>query len=148
MSVLENLLKLHVDKSTLFVGFSATLWTKSVSDQEIINSFVSGNKSLRSIIVDGYVPLFPQEEEFIDELFSKIHSINPKCKIVVGGYKAGNYHRKNVDYWVIGQGEASSVALANHLYLNTPLKGVPTEWGTIITDKIYPYTGFNNSQII
>lgn len=149
ISTLENLLKLHVDTSTLFVGFSATLWTKSVSDKEITDSFTNGNKSLRSIIVDGFVPLFPQEEQFINELFLQIRSRNPKCKIVVGGYKAGNYHRNNkVDYWILGQGENSALALANHLYHNTPLKGVSTEWGVIITDKIYPYSGFNQSQII
>lgn len=147
IETLANLLRIHVDKSTLFVGFSATLWTKRVSDHEIIDSFLKNSKSMRSIIVDGYVPIFPQDEEFIDELFSIIKGINPRCKIVVGGYKASNYHRRNVDYWILGQGENSTIALANHLLHGTNLNGLQTEWGIIITDRMYPYNGFNHSTI-
>lgn len=148
LETIKKLIDTHVDNKTLLVGFSATLWTKYVSDEEIKNIYLSGKKSLRSIIVDGMVKLFPHPPEEIQEILSRVKERNNNTKIVVGGYKSTNYEFKGIDFWVLGQGESSIVALANHLKYNSDLKCVSTEWGNIITDQLYPYSKFNTSKII
>ena len=142
-----KIIKTHVDKDTLFVGFSATLWTKYVSDEEIEKTYLSGKKSLRSIIVDGMVKLFPHPKEEVEEIFNQIKLCNPRCKIVVGGYKAANYDTNGVDFWVLGQGERSALAIANHIKYGENLNVLDTHWGNIITDQMYPYSKFNTSKI-
>ena len=147
LGILEKIIATHVDSSTLFVGFAATLWTKSIQDDEFTNNFIKGNKSIRSIIVDGMVRVFPYTDTTMKEIFQLIRSKNHNCKIVVGGYKSGNYDLVGVDVWILGQGERSVVALANHLYNGDSINGINTEWGFLITDKLYPYNNFNTSKI-
>jgi predicted RNA-binding protein YlqC (UPF0109 family) len=144
---LWKLIDTHVDASTLFVGFSATLWTKATTPDETVDKYISGDKSIRSIIVSSSVAVFPHSSDITRNIISFIKTKNAKCKIVVGGYKAGNYDRIGVDFWILGQGEAAVVALANHLYLNQDLKVISTEWGNILTDKMYPFNKFNTSKI-
>jgi len=148
IDTIKEMIRTHVDRSTLFVGFSATLWTKYVSDEDIEKEYLTKRKSLRSIIVDGMVKVFPHSNEEIDEIFSEIRHRNHKTQIVVGGYKATNHNFKGVDYWIVGQGESSVVALANHLKYDHHLDFIPTEWGNIITDQMYSYENFNTSKII
>lgn len=147
LDILEKIIKTHVDSKTLFVGFAATLWTKSVSDQEFMENFINSQKSIRSIIVDGMVKVFPYNDTTMTEILGLIKTQNNNCKIVVGGYKAGNYDLIGVDFWMLGQAETSVVALADHLYRGTNLNGISTEWGTLLTDKMFPYNNFNTSTI-
>lgn len=142
-----EIIKTHVDRHTLFVGFSATLWTKYVSDEEIERNYLSGKKSLRSIIVDGMVNLFPHPEKEVQAIFEQIKLCNSQTKIVVGGYKSTNYNTHGVDYWVLGQGESAALALANHLKHGSDLKLLDTHWGKILTDQMYPYSKFNTCKI-
>lgn len=143
-----KLLEVHVDSSTLFVGFSATIWTKYMSDEELYNLYLnSQNVSIPNIIIQGMVPVFPHADNEVKEIFATVKRKNPKTKIVVGGYKATNYKTKGVDYWVLGQGERSVQALADHLKYGTKLKSLKTDWGQIITDKMYPYSKFYQSAI-
>lgn len=149
LETLEKILKIYVDKSTLFVGFSATLWVKYQTDEEIIKSLTSSDVSMRSFYsYNLWTELFPQPKSFINELFNMIHSLNQNCKIVVGGYKANNFYYEGIDYWVLGQGEGSAVAIANHLYKGDNLKGIKTNNGIILTDKIYPFNEFSSSKIL
>ena len=143
-----RILSVHVDKSTLFVGFSTTLWTKYISDQDLKELYLNTNTSLRTIIASNYVRLFPLIDDEMRVIFEFIKSKNNKAKIVVGGYKAANYDTQGVDYWILGQAERSSVALANHLKYSTPLKTIKTDWGNIITEKMYQYNDFSKSKII
>jgi radical SAM superfamily enzyme YgiQ (UPF0313 family) len=147
IETLQKIIDVHVDSSTLFVGFAATLWTKAIKDEELLESFALGKKSVRSIIVDGMVKVFPYTDEIMKEIFSFIKKKNNNCKIVVGGYKAGNYDLTGVDVWILGQGETSVIALADHLSKGQSLNSVNTEWGLLITDKMYPYNKFNTSKI-
>lgn len=148
VQTIKKIICSHVDKNTLFVGFSSTLWTKFISDDELKNTYLNNKKSLRSIIIDSHVEVFPHEKNDVDEIFDSIKSKNSNIKIVVGGYKANNYNTRGVDFWILGQGEASAVALANNLKYGTNLKFLETEWGNIITDKLYPYSGFSTSKIV
>jgi hypothetical protein len=149
LETLEKILKTYIDKSTLFVGFSTSIWTKSKTDKEKLDLITNSDYSMRSFYGGNlWTPLFPQSNEFIDELFLMIKKLNSKCKIVVGGYKANHINQKGVDFWVLGQGETSIIKIANHLYRNDSIDGIKTKFGLILTDKIYPYNNFSSSQIL
>jgi len=144
---LEKICRTHIDSNTLFVGFAATLWTKKMSDKDVIESLKNQNVSMRSFYKGLYVSVFPQSEDFIKGLFTLIKGINPNIKLVVGGQKANAFYKCGVDYWIIGQGEGPVVALANHLKDGLNLKYVDTPYGNIITDTLYPCHNFSESQI-
>jgi len=148
LNTIISLLETHVDRSTLFVGFSATIWTKYKSDEELYQDYIRNDRSIPNIIIDGMTPVFPHPEEEVRLIFSTIHKKNSKTKIVVGGFKATNYETSDVDYWILGQGEKSIVALANYLKYGTELKALETEQGKIITDRMYPYSKFSQSKIV
>ena len=74
--------------------------------------------------------------DYETELVSHIKSINPKCKIVLGGTKATpNLNNKNIDYSVISYGESGVINLANHLKNNSPLKAYKNIYGVTIIDN-------------
>ena len=149
VSEFKTIVDKYVDNKTLFVGIGSTLLTKHYTDEELI-SLIKLNNSWMQILNSGWVELFPQDDEFINIFFDYIKTKNSNTKIVVGGYKAQKATglHKLVDYWVIGQGEVSVVALCSHLKFGTPLKTFQTDAGTFLTDKLYPYTKFACSKII
>jgi|GEM_PF-1330342 len=148
VDTIKKIIQVHVDKNTLFVGFSATLWTKYLTDQEMEDTYTSNKKSIRSIIVDSMVSLFPYNDDEMKEIINEIHRNNSKTKIVVGGYKAANsYNTSNINFWILGQGEVATVKLARHLKFDEDLKCISTDWGNILTDKMYPYDSFSTSTI-
>ena len=110
---LKQVINKSVSINTLFVGFSTTFF----------------NSTLNSVNSDGSVTyrptlsgVIPQGIDFQNELIHYIKTINYNCKIVVGGTKAhANINDRNIDYSIIGYGEVSTLALANHLKLNTPI---------------------------
>jgi hypothetical protein len=147
-SEFKAIIDTHVDQKTLVVGIGSTLLTKNYSDEELL-SLIKMNNSWMQILNSSYVELFPQDDEFINVFFDYIKTKNHKTKIVVGGHKAqkANKKYKLVDYWILGQGESSIVALCNHLKFGKALKTLDTEAGRLLTDKMYPYNNFSCSKI-
>lgn len=145
---MKTIIDKFVTDETIIVGLGATLWTKHYSDDELLKIF-STSDSLMQAMNSSYVELFPQNEEFIETFFSYIKNKNSKVKIVVGGHKAQNLSKKywGVDFYILGQGEASVLALANHLKFGSHLNFVETTGGNIITENMYPYHNFSCSKI-
>ena len=110
---LKQVINKSVSVNTLFVGFSTTFFNST------LNSVNSDGSLTYSSILSGVIP---QGIDFQNELIHYIKTINYNCKIVVGGTKAhANINDRNIDYSIIGYGEVSILALANHLKLNTPI---------------------------
>ena len=110
---LKQIINKSVSVNTLFVGFSTTFFNST------LNSVNSDGSLTYSSTLSGVIP---QGIDFQNELIHYIKTINYNCKIVVGGTKAhANINDRNIDYSIIGYGEVSTLALANHLKLNTPI---------------------------
>ena len=110
---LKQVINKSVSVNTLFVGFSTTFFNST------LNSVNSDGSLTYSSTLSGVIP---QGIDFQNELIQYIKTINYNCKIVVGGTKAhANINDRNIDYSIIGYGEVSTLALANHLKLNTPI---------------------------
>jgi radical SAM superfamily enzyme YgiQ (UPF0313 family) len=110
---LKQIINKSVSVNTLFVGFSTTFFNST------LNSVNSDGSLTYSSTLSGVIP---QGIDFQNELIQYIKTINYNCKIVVGGTKAhANINDRNIDYSIIGYGEVSTLALANHLKLNTPI---------------------------
>ena len=110
---LKQIINKSVSINTLFVGFSTTFFNSTLNS-------VNGDGSLTySSTLSGVIP---QGIDFQNELIHYIKTINYNCKIVVGGTKAhANINDRNIDYSIIGYGEVSTLALANHLKSKTPI---------------------------
>lgn len=147
MQQIEKVLDKYVTSETLFVGFSATLWGKGLSYEENEKLWktppLGGLKHQLTIWTD----LFPHSDSQMKDVFGSIRDKNPKAKIVVGGYKALNRSFEGIDYWVVGQGEGPSVAIARHLRDGEPLRVLETELGNVITDRMYQFDGFSKCKI-
>ena len=145
---LKQLVDAQVDSSTLFVGFAATLWSKHLSAADSLKIWRDSPSAGINALFGSYTDLFPHTDDKMTMFIDYIKTKNKKTKIVVGGYKALGKKFNSVDFWVLGQGEESAVAIANYLKFDNDLKFIDTENGKILTDKIYPFNHFSSSKII
>lgn len=146
-SIIDN----YVDKDTLLIGLSSTFFNKGASYEKLIE-FATEKNSLMQFNNSNYTHLFPQDYDFQNMFFDYIRTKNDKVKIVVGGHKAQNADVdpifNNIDYWIMGQGESSIVALANHLKHGDFLSvAYTTNNSKILTDKMYPFDKFSDCKI-
>jgi radical SAM superfamily enzyme YgiQ (UPF0313 family) len=129
----------YIDKDTLFIGFSTTLFIKTTS-AGCLSRIERSEQNLES----GHLP---HDYDFIQEMFAIFKRKNPRVKIVIGGGKAGYTDLKGVDYWVWGQADLSIIALANHLKNGTPIITKSGKTGKIITNRHYPIQNYNKLKI-
>jgi hypothetical protein len=144
----EQVIESCVTDETLWVGFATTLYGKHLSFKEQLKVWLTPPMGALSQLGEIWHTLWPHTEEQTQGFFKKIKETNPKTKIVVGGYKALLESTENVDYWILGQGDASSVALSKHLKFGDKLKVIEMENSNVITDKMYDFAGFNDSKIV
>jgi len=118
MSELKKLLTVILSEHTRLIGFSRTFFKNT----EIT--------TLPGQPTPAYPPIphsdmFPQGQDFENEIFAFIKSIAVNSKIVAGGNitSSKNISNRNVDYVCLGYSEAAIVALMNHLVHGTELKG-------------------------
>lgn len=139
---IKNILDKSISTETLFVGFSTTFFMNTVNSKQTDGSLVF-NQTLSGNI--------PQGIDFENEIVSYIKSINANCKIVAGGTKAhANINNKNINYSVMGYGEASVLNLANHLkHSEQLLHSYKNLYGVIVIDnKFGEGYDFVNSKFI
>ena len=146
-SIIDN----YVDKNTLMIGLSTTFFHTHISDEKLIK-YSTDKNSMHQLNAANVTLLFPQDDEFQNIFFDYIKTKNDKLKIVVGGHKAQNVDQlpifKNVDYWIMGQGEVSIVALAKHLKYGDALMVAKTKDNSkVLTDKMYPFNKFSDCKI-
>jgi radical SAM superfamily enzyme YgiQ (UPF0313 family) len=130
-----------ISKQTLGVAFSTTFIRNS-------NVPINTDGSVTFTEIEPNI-FFPQGKEFENLSINKIKSINPTCKIILGGTRVhANYQNKNVDYITIGFSEGSIVNLANNLSKQEPLTNATRSiWGiTVIDDRIAASYDFKNSS--
>jgi radical SAM superfamily enzyme YgiQ (UPF0313 family) len=126
---LNQLLDLCVSEQTKFVGFSVGFFSNTEGiDLLTANEFntMNFNKSF-----------FPQGAEVEQQFMAKLRSINPNCKIVLGGPFANldKLTNRNINYVVKGYAEVSAVNLMNHLAHNEPLeKSYKNLFGIVVID--------------
>jgi len=113
----KQITDLAVGTNTLFVGFSTQWFPFKMTPGEYSISEPSKphNKYQGSGPRDDSIPiLFGKEKP--NELFDHIHSINPKTKIVLGGFKVYMYTQlKGVDNFFIGYSDTMIIDYANSL---------------------------------
>lgn len=96
---------------------------------------IDNNVSNETLFVGFSNTFMPGLVDYETELVSYIKSVNPKCKIVLGGTKAtANLNNKNIDYSIISYGESSIVKLANHLKNDSPLNAYKNIYGVTVID--------------
>lgn len=140
----EDLIKIlthTVSEQTLFVGFSNTFlgFYQAKVDRRVVN-FPKP--------MEAFLPHSKEDEAVVA---GHIRSINPNCKIVVGGTRTqANCPNKLVDYAVLGYADVSVVSLANHLKHGTPISSTNYKnlFGVHIVDGgLAPEFDFNNSSM-
>jgi radical SAM superfamily enzyme YgiQ (UPF0313 family) len=109
---LTKILDLSVGTNTLFVGFSNTFLDTKLKLHH------SPHKSKTA-----FQSFLPRSSEIEQQFAEHLKTINPDCKIVVGGCRTFfDIYNPNVDYAVIGYADLSIVNLAQHLKSGTELK--------------------------
>ena len=143
----ESVIDAKVTKETLWVGFASTLLSKHLTHEEELEMWLTPPMGNPGQLGEIWTTLFPHTDQQMSGFLDKIKTINPKCKIVVGGYKALVKEFTGVDYWILGQGEEAAIAVSKHLKYGTELNTLQIEGSNVITDKMYEYKDFNNSKI-
>lgn len=103
MEEIKQVLDRHLDKDTLWVGFSSTFFFRRIQDDLV-------STPLEQMYYTNY--------EVIHELIDYIRS-KSKAKIVYGGARTP-FHLADIyiDYYVLGYADVSAVALTNYLKTN------------------------------
>jgi radical SAM superfamily enzyme YgiQ (UPF0313 family) len=106
-NLILNILNHYVSKDTLWVGFSSTFFDNNISTTDAKRSNYDEEVFFNSI-----------RTKEIKEL---IYSINPKCKIVLGGSKAAFLKIPAfIDYYVEGYADNSVISLTQYLENKNP----------------------------
>jgi radical SAM superfamily enzyme YgiQ (UPF0313 family) len=137
---IERIFDKYLSSQTLFVGFATTLLVGKVAGGKSVDRMTRTAINRNS----GHLP---QDDDFVQEVFSAIRKRNPHTKIVIGGGKASNTSLPGVDYWVWGYADRSAVALANCLRNGGSLTTQPARFGQVITHRDYPYDGYPRARI-
>lgn len=136
---IKLILKTLVSDNTLFIGFNNTFF-RDVDDNGSVHTW-SDN------VLGTMLPLGRRYNKPLKEY---ILSLNPSCKIVLGGPTADDKpHNNDFDYVVIGYADKSVVNLANFLYRGDDL--VYLEQGkhinAIINDPVAKGFDFTNRKM-
>lgn len=139
---IEQVFDRYLDKNTLFVGFSTTFFR--ANKNKVKYCYSTNNK-------ERFTEDFPQEQEFIDEVFRLARKKSPNIKFVMGGGKAIFQGAPQIDFWVTGFADSAVVALADHLSgrsLNS-LKASTVEGGgqLIESNSSYVFEEFPSARI-
>jgi hypothetical protein len=136
---LIELLNSVVGNNTLFVGFSTTFFGE-----------ISGNPDNHLVYASDIKPIkinnsfLPQGKMLETALVNKIKSINPDCKIVLGGTTLGqdyNTSNRNVDIILRGISENIIIPFVNELKNKTPLtNAIKNIWGIVVVQDPNPET--------
>lgn len=101
----KHILRHLISDKTLFVGVNNFFYKK-----------INLNSDSYSLIDGDLGSIIPHGAQFNTEIKNLIHSINPGCKLVLGGPAAYDIeYNKIFDFIVLGYGEMSMVALAKFL---------------------------------
>jgi len=144
---IKHILQQLVNENTLFVGTSPFFYANcgdiKIKDPDDPDGCIPyGKKEFGSILPHGL--------KYNKEIRELIKSINPQCKLVVGGPDAQDQSYNRIyDYVVIGYGDVSSVNLAKHLYNGEPLNNSRRSiYGfTIIDDRLASTYDFKSQQL-
>lgn len=145
------ILDLYVSTETLWVGFASTHFSNVMSAEAMLELQTTSN--VRAMEYSQQSRLFPFEDVVMADLFSEIKRRSPRCKIVVGGFKAAHgqdFH--GVDYWIMGDGENAALALTQALSGTSldSLKASPARVGLAIngTRDYSSLQDFSESSLI
>jgi hypothetical protein len=109
------ILKHAISKHTLFVGFS-TVFYKTSGNPVVIKGGALHEEGGVQFQEKQIGAMLPHGVKYNASLRHYIKSLNPNCKLVLGGPDAlDEPYVKDYDYVVIGYAETSAVNLADHL---------------------------------
>jgi len=126
---MSQLLEQTIDHNTFFIGASTTF----LQDTDVDHS---GHVTYKQF--NPNISFCPQGKQFEEFFVNKIKSLNPNCKIVIGGYKTDeNCSNKNIDIIVKGYAEKSIITLIENLKNNQPLENnIKNIWGINVIQKL------------
>lgn len=126
-----SLLEKVVSDQTKFVGFSG-IFLADTEGIEVMNP--NAEKTFQPMRFNK--SFFPQGKDFENVAVDKIRSINPECKIVLGGISQ-EIQNKNIDYSIAGYAEISALNLIRFLEGKESLQNCTKNiFGvTVINDK-------------
>lgn len=101
---IKHIISNLVSTKTLFVGVN-NFFYKKVANQNVFE-----------LVFPDLGSILPHGKEYNKEIKDLIQSINPRCKLVLGGPSASDVEFNRIfDYVLLGYAEMSSVNLAQHL---------------------------------
>lgn len=106
-----------IGTNTLMLGFSSTFMGYIDDDKEKV-SFNMNRQSQTAFV--GDTQNFPYREERMLEYFNYVKNINPKIKIVLGGYKSSYYNAPGVDTFITGQAEVATIDYLRYIQGKNP----------------------------
>lgn len=118
---LTHVIQNSVNENTLYVGVSSFFYLTSDSPSQLIDKeHEAGGISYQPKELGAFLPHGLKYNQPLKDL---ITSINPKCKLVLGGHDAKDAgYIKDYDYVVFGYADISAVNLAKHLAYGEELK--------------------------
>ena len=131
---IKKIISCVVGTNTLFVGFSSFFY-KQCEDPVHLDKHPHEKGGIKyKIIPPG--ALIPHGSKYNSEIRSLIKTLNPACRLVLGGPDAKDASHVSVyDYVVLGYADIVVVNLAQHLAHNTPLsKHQRSVFGPVIID--------------
>lgn len=144
---IKNILGQLVNENTVYVGASPFFY-KNSEDAKSAEDFAHerggfkyGPKEMGSIL--------PHGSKYNQEIRDLIKSINPRCKLVIGGPDAQDRaYNRHYDYVVVGYGDISAVNLARHLLNGEPLNKAHRSINgfTVIDDRLASTYDFSSEH--
>jgi radical SAM superfamily enzyme YgiQ (UPF0313 family) len=129
-----KILDKYVDQDTIWIGFSSTLFDP-----------VSPTDTQKEEFRDSTVVM---NEDQMQEFKNKVLGRNPKCKIVMGGAKAGvKFDNTFIDYYVEGYADDSAIELTKYLENKNPFlqfTSNPNGTRNLISDRTASRFDFKN----
>ncbi|MBY0384962.1 radical SAM protein [bacterium] len=146
---LDQIFHRFLSEQTLWVGFSSTLFTASLTHKQIIERISKGEYNNSLMIEDWTKDIFPRSYQEMENIFAKIKAVSEKIQIVVGGSKAARENFSGVDWWLWGEADRSAVALSEHLRdSDKTLKAtVNLDGSRRVLSSDYPIEHFSNYSI-
>lgn len=135
-----NVLKKHIGKETLWIGFSSTFFWQRQRPNQTFKERVADSRG-NNDVEDMY---YTENYSEIEQLFEFVRS-NSQAKIIFGGARTPWFMKdRNIDHYVLGYADTSTVALTDYLagkslnsfgriidstkFPEPDVKNIPTRW--------------------
>lgn len=119
---LDKLLKKFITSDTILVGFSNTLIGDHTDSDKLKDLYTTYSRETNTATFWSH--MFHKNNEYMENLFNYIKTLNPNVKIVIGGRKLDvmKPNLKGVDAWFFAESDLTIKEYVTSLINKTPVK--------------------------